>query len=113
MRGGEGGGALCAGGGSSLSLPPPPESLPPSGCAPAQQLRGVRIAVDGKGGRELEPASQLSATGRLGEPAREDTWPRLSAELCARLVRTRWRDSGRERGWCEGGRERTWGVGGD
>lgn len=31
--------------------------------------------LDCRGGSELEPASLLSATGRLGEPEREDTWP--------------------------------------
>lgn len=68
--------------------------------------------LDCRGGRELEPASLLSATRRLGEPEREDTWPGRGGKLCAPLVRTRWRGSGSECGWCEEGGKGL-GVGGD
>ncbi|KAB0355551.1 hypothetical protein FD755_021492, partial [Muntiacus reevesi] len=73
-------------GGSRRPLSPPPRSPPPSACAPAQRLRRGRIFVDGRGGSELESASQLAATERPGESERRDpAQPRRTPQCAAAL----------------------------
>ncbi|CAI9164134.1 unnamed protein product [Rangifer tarandus platyrhynchus] len=52
-------------------------------CARAQRLRRGRIFVDGRGGSELESASQLAATERPGESERRDLARARRTPQCA------------------------------
>ncbi|XP_059256623.1 cAMP-dependent protein kinase inhibitor beta isoform X1 [Mustela nigripes] len=85
-RGGYGGRGLAPRWGRvRVAAPSAPGVAATSWQRPSSAAQTRPHPLDCRGGSEPEPASLLSATARLGEPEREDTWPRRGGKLCAPL----------------------------